>query len=178
MRRLTAAAALALIAGLAWYAFMLRTTLVELHAALEEATSSVVQLSSELSVARQDADRLIDTLGVVGADEVVMVALRGQGVASLARGRAFVSQGHGVLLRVSGIDTAASGDLLHLWAVTGDGPVNLGSFGVNPFGAATLTRLLPADAGAVRAVWVTGEVGDAAVATDADLLLAGTLPAD
>lgn len=178
MCRVIAAGTVVLTVCVAWYVFVLRATLAELHLALEEATSSLAQVSSELVVARQDADRLVDTLSVIGADQLATVELRGPGAASPARGRAFVSQGRGVVLRVSGIDVGASGHTLQLWAVTGHGPVSMGTFDVNPFGSASLTRLLPEGTGLVRAVWVTAPVAGGVPGADSASVLTGTLPAD
>ncbi len=174
-RGLVVVASLVLIALLAGYAVLLRIELRETHDALEEATLELAQTSSELVVARHDADRLIDTLGVLEADSLVRVDLRGGSVA-MASGRAFVGIGRGVVLHVSGLPGLAPGRTLQLWALTGSAAFSVGTFEANAFGSATVTRFLPAEAGPLTAISITDEPAGGSSTPSTVPLLTGVVP--
>ena len=177
-RSIGMAAGLVLIVVLAAYAALLRAQLGDAFAALEDTTSAVAQLSTELGVAREDADLLVDTLGVLGASDLVRVDLRGAGTGAGAGGRAFVSPSRGIVLHATNLPVPGPRRTYQVWALAGQGPSGIGTFDVNAFGSATVTRLLPAGTGAFTSLAVTDEPMGGSPGPTTTPVLAGALVAN
>lgn len=171
-------ASVLLVAGLGVYASMLRSHLGDAMIALQEATATVAQLSSELEVTRQDADLLVDTLGVLQAGDLLRIDLSGSGPGVGATGRAFLSRSRGVVFRATNLPIPGASRSYQLWVISDSTPVSIGTFDVNPFGMSTVARPLPAGVEIVSAVAVTDEPAGGSPGPTTAPLLNGLLAAN
>ena len=123
--------------GLVAWGVLLSRELTEAGRGLVETTALAAQMSTELETTRADADLLVQTLGVLRADDVRRIELRAPGRSTPATGRIFAA-GRGFVLLTDRLP-GAGGRIYQVWiAVAGAGPTSAGTFAPNPFGMATM----------------------------------------
>jgi anti-sigma-K factor RskA len=178
-RRWTAfalAASVLLVAGLSAYVVFLQATIRELSLAAGEASARANALSAELAAARRDSTRLLNTIDVISAPDVIRVDLRGLNEMPAASGRAFMSA-QGIILRAERLAPLPSGRVYQLWTIAAGQAVGVGTFTVDATGASTVT--VPASAARrafdLLAVTVEPEGGSPGPTTQPILAGAGRL---
>ncbi len=104
------------------------------------------RLRGELASARRESARLTNTVGVLGAPDLLRVDLRGASAAPRAIGRAFLSRAHGLVFAADGLPVARrQGTSINSGSFPkAAGPVSAGVFGVDPAGSSNMSLPLPA----------------------------------
>jgi anti-sigma-K factor RskA len=169
------AASLLALVGVSVYAWMLRTELGATRESIAAMGQRVETLRTQLMTLRAEAARLVNTVNVLRSTDLVRVDLRGQATAPQATGRAFVSQGHALVLRADHLPGLAPNRTYQLWVVSpepGAAPVSAGVYMPDPGGSLDLTIPLPAGIRLVKAVALTEEpAGGSVRATTAPMLI-------
>jgi anti-sigma-K factor RskA len=174
---LALAASLVVAAGLGIHALSLRREVADLRALIQQAEARSQTLRAELAAARLDSVRLMHTVSVLSARDVILVDLRGQESAPDAAGRAYLSQSEGLVFSVAGMPALQTGRTYQLWVVPpapGAPPVGVGTFDVDAAGRASEAIALPAGV-AVGAVAVTNEPAGGSAAPTLPILVLGTV---
>jgi anti-sigma-K factor RskA len=161
------------------YAWSLRNQVRDLRESLNQAADHERELRSDLAAARLDAARLIRTLDVVRAPDVLLVKLEGSGAAKTATGQAYWSHTRGLIVSAQGLPALQPGRSYQLWMVpAGQSPISAGVFKVGANGAVTFEATVPA--GVVLpertaiTVAVTEEPDQGSPGPTSAILLAGT----
>jgi anti-sigma-K factor RskA len=149
---LAAAAGLAAAVGVGIYAWSLRSQLSSVQQVAAQATSQVDRLRAELVTSRQESARMVQTLGILGAPDVVRVELKGQGDLSTASAQVYWSATRGVLfMHASNLPAIDRDRVFELWAVPpgqGAAPLAAGLFRVDQAGLVTVVSPPPTFAAA------------------------------
>jgi len=157
---LAIAASLAAAAGLGMYALRVRSELNDMRRTLSEYSSRVDSLRDQLAAARLDAARLVNTISVMGAPDVIKVSLTGKDEAAAATGRAYLSVSRGLIFETEKLPALPAGKIYQLWVIpAGQAPVSAGVFNVNPAGVVSLALRIPPTVGDAQVVAVTVENG-------------------
>jgi len=172
---LALAASLIGLVGVSVYAWTLHTELMATRESITAMGQRVETLRTQLMNMRVEAARLVNTVNVLRSTDLVRVDLKGQGTAPEATGRAFVSEGTGLVLRAERLPTLAPNRTYQLWVVpkvAGASPVSAGVFAPDASGSLDLTIPLPAGVRVVAAVALTEEpAGGSVKATTAPMLI-------
>jgi anti-sigma-K factor RskA len=174
---LALAAAVVAAAGLAMYAWTLRTQLRELQRVLSAADHQMGTLRADLAAARGDAQRLSGALQVLGAADLVRVDLAGGNQPIKPTGRAFWSRSRGLLLSAAGLPPPGAGRTYQIWLVAPNrAPVGAGFIAVSAAGAGTAVvhPQSPPASGATMTVAITNEPAGGSPGPTTPILLAGT----
>ncbi len=142
--------------------------------ALQSVVAELRSSSSELRNVRAEYERELGAreraAGILSADDVRAVALRGVGPGASARARAYMSPSHGMILTAEGLPDLPADRSYQLWAIVAGQPVSAGVFERAPSGRARLIGDMPA--GGIEALAVTVEpAGGLPAPTGAQYLL-------
>jgi anti-sigma-K factor RskA len=158
---LAAVAALVTIVVLGAYAAALRTQVGALKSAVADASASADALRTEVLALRRDSVRLVRTLSVLSAPDVIRVDLRGQLGAPSASGRAYLSRSRGLIFAANQLPALTRDQVYQLWVIPSDSPtpISAGVFSVDAAGSAVISVTVPAGAAATKAIAVSLERG-------------------
>jgi anti-sigma-K factor RskA len=174
---LAAAAAAVIAVGAGAYAWSLRSEVASLRALVTTVTDSVTQLRGQLASVRLDNARMLHTLDVVNAPDVVKIDLRGQTGAPAATGHAFWSQTRGMAFNADKLPALDKGRVYQLWVIpAGDkaAPVSAGLFSVDAAGKSlALTNVPASELPAPHVVAITVEPFGGSAAPTSSPVLAG-----
>jgi anti-sigma-K factor RskA len=158
---LAAAAGVAVAIGAGVYAWSLRSQLSSVQQVAAQATSQADRLRAELVSSRQESAKMAQTLGVLGAADVVRVELKGQGDLTTASAQVYWSATRGLLvLNASNLPAIDRDRVFELWAVppgAGAAPLPAGLFRVDQAGLVTVVSPPPATFPAADAFAITVE---------------------
>jgi len=161
---LAAAASIVLAIATMMYASSLRFDLSQARAQLSSTSSQISRLRDELADARMAAARLINTVNIMGAPDMIKVGLRGQADAVTARGNVYLSASRGVMFQTEGMPVLPAGKVYQLWLIPkGQTPVSGGVFTVDASGSVSLSMQMPAGMPMPAVVAVTMEDGPTGV---------------
>lgn len=139
---LAAAAGIAAAIGLGVYAWSLRSQLSSIQQVAAQATTQADRLRAELVTSRQESARMAQTLGILGAPDVVRVELKGQGDLTTASAQVYWSATRGLLvLNASNLPAIDRDRVFELWAVppgASAAPLAAGLFRVDQAGFVTV----------------------------------------
>ena len=172
---LAAAAAAVIAVGAGAYAWSLRSEVASLRDLVTTVTESVAQLRGQLASVRLDNARMLHTLDVVDAPDVVKIDLRGQAGAPAATGHAFWSRTRGMAFNAEKLPALDKGRIYQLWVIpAGDqaAPVSAGVFSVDAAGTSLALANVPAaELPAPHVVAITVEpLGGSAAPTSSPVL--------
>lgn len=174
---LAAAAGIAVAIGLGVYAWSLRSQLDSVQQVAAQATSQADRLRAELVASRQESARMAQTLGILGAPDVIRVELKGQGDLLTASAQVYWSAARGVLVLNAGNLPAIDRDrVFELWAVPpgqGSAPLAAGLFRVDQAGLVTVVSPPPATFPAADAFAVTVEPSAGSAQPTSPIILVG-----
>jgi len=132
-------------------------------------------LYGRVSILRMHTVVLERQLAVITAPDAVRVDLKGQGDASAASGRAFVSRAHGVFVSADGLPPPGSGRVYRFWVVTDRAALSAGLLDVNTAGSVAATLTLPATTAPFLGVSVTIEPENGITAPTGPTVLSGLI---
>jgi anti-sigma-K factor RskA len=142
--RLAAAAAVVAAATLGVYAWSLRSQVDDLRRLAADMTSRTEQLRDQLSAARADLVRLMQTMDRIGGPSAMRVSLTGTSGAPGASGQAFLGADRTLVLVARGLPAPRPGRSYQVWMVMpGHDPVSAGMMKMESPSAATFTTPLP-----------------------------------
>ena len=156
------AASLAVAAWLGIYAASLRSQLGEANRTLGQYANRVDGLRDQLASERLSAARLVNTVNVLRAPDIIKVTLSGRGAATAATGRVYISATRGMVFEAEQMPVLPAGKVYQLWIIPpGQGtlPVSAGIFSVAANGTFSMTGQLPAGVVSTQVVAVTVEDG-------------------
>jgi hypothetical protein len=157
---LAAAAAAILAVGAGGYAWSLRSQIDSLRVETASTTARLSELRGQLAAARVDNARMLHTLDVVNAPDVVKIDLRGQPGAPNAIGEAFWSQTRGMAFNADKLPALDKNRVYQLWVIpAGDHatPVSAGLFAVDAAGKSLALNDVPVTLPAPHVVAITIE---------------------
>lgn len=158
---LAAAAGIAIAIGAGIYSWSLRSELRAVQQLADDASTQADRLRAQLLNVRQDNAKLTQTLGILGAPDVVRVDLKGQGDAAASTAQVYWSASRGVLLmNAANMPALDAGRVFELWAIppgTGAAPQAAGLFKVDAVGFVTIVAPPPSLFPAADAFAITVE---------------------
>jgi anti-sigma-K factor RskA len=177
--KLALAASVLIGISLGLYAWSQHRQVTDLRTTLADATQRERELRASLAAARLDSARLLHTLSIVNAPDMLRVSLQGSPAAPAAKGQAYWSRTRGLVVSTELLPTLQPGRIYQLWMVmSGQPPIGAGVFSLNPSGATVVEGTLPANftvpPGTEITVAVTNEPGNGSAAPTMPILLAGT----
>jgi hypothetical protein len=138
---LAAAAGIAVAIGAGIYSWSLRSEIHAVQQFADEASTSADHLRAQLLTVRQDNAKLTQTLGILGAPDVVRVDLKGQGDTA-ATAQVYWSASRGLLLmNAANMPALDASRVFELWALppgAGAAPLAAGLFRVDAVGLVTI----------------------------------------
>ena len=171
--RVVAAGCLVAAGGLGWYAAQQVNLTQDLRVGLAEATARIERSERDATMARQASDNARARTAILAAPDLSSVTLEAQPGARDARGRAFWSPTHGVVLAASDIPPISSDRVYQLWFVIPPNPVSAGLLRVDDAGRIFETITLPEGSSPPVAIAVTPELRGGAESPTGDALLLG-----
>lgn len=171
-----AAAAAVLAIGGGVYAWSLRSQVASLRAEAASAIASVNQLRGQLAAARLDNARMLHTLDVVHAPDVVKIDLRGQASAPSASGQAFWSETRGMAFNADKLPVLDKSRVYQVWVIpSGEkaAPISAGLFAVDAAGKSLPLTNEPVAVPAPHVVAITIEPAGGSAAPTSTPVLAG-----
>lgn len=138
---LAAAAMLIAAIGAGLYAFNLQTRLDDVQVRLAAAVTRLRESELQLAAASQEATTARASLVLVTAPDTLDLKLAGQGPATRASGRAFISRSRGLLFAAAQLPALPENRTYQLWYLTRGAPVSAGLVKPDPQG--TITTALP-----------------------------------
>ena len=158
---LAVAAALAVAIGLGAYAWSLRSQLSSVQQVAAQATTQADRLRAELLTVRQESAKMTQTLGILGAPDIVRVDLKGQGELAAASVQVYWSATRGTLfMNASNLPAIDRDRVFELWAVppgAGAAPLAAGLFRIDQAGLVTVVSPPPSTFPAADAFAITVE---------------------
>ena len=177
MAWLAAAAGMAIAVGLGLYAWSLRSQLSSVTQVAAEATTQADRLRAQLLTARQESARMAQTLGILGAPDVVRVDLKGQGDLAAASAQVYWSATRGLLfMNASSLPAIERDRVFELWAVppgAGAAPLPAGLFRVDQAGIVTTVAPPAATFPAADAFAITVEPAAGSTQPTTPIILVG-----
>ena len=161
-------------AVLGFYALSLRDRVQGLQGELAEARQRAATAEQIVQTIQQRAENLQRTSDIVRAADVADFKLQGQGPASAASGRAFVSRSRGVVFVAQNLPPLDPGKTYQLWVITvDDRRISAGVFAPESAGAASVTTAL--NVPNPKMVAVTVEPAGGVPAPTGDIYLLGSI---
>jgi anti-sigma-K factor RskA len=152
------AALLALTLGLGAYTQTLRSRLALLETGLQAALVDSERARSATTEAVRVAERAQETIDVLVAADVARIDLAGQTPAPMARARAYMSPGQGVVFTATGLPQLPQGKVYQLWFVVDPKmPVSAGLLMLDESGSGTTLFEIPPEVTAPVMMAVTDE---------------------
>jgi anti-sigma-K factor RskA len=177
--KLALAASVLIAVSVGIYAWSLQRQVSDLRTTLADASQRERDLRASLNAARVDSARLLHTLTIVNAPDMLRVSLEGSSAAPGAKGQAYWSRTRGLVVSAEQLPALQPGRIYQLWMVlAGQPPIGAGVFTLAANGATTIEGTLPANftvpPGAQITVAVTNEPGNGSAAPTMPILLAGS----
>jgi anti-sigma-K factor RskA len=157
LRWLPLAAAIAVTAGLGWYAASLHGRLQDLEGRLASAERRALASESATRQARQAADYAQLAMAVLAAPDLARIDLAGLAPAPGASARALWSRNRGMVFTTANLPPAPSGRVYQVWVVTADARISAGLLPPQPTADSAAIFQTPADIPTPVAVAVTLE---------------------
>jgi hypothetical protein len=172
---LAAAAAVIVAAGSLAYALTVQLEIAALTAMASAAAARAETLNAEVVALRRESSELVRVLNVIGAPDVQLASLSGQGAATGALGRAYWSRTQGLVFRAVQLPPLATGRNYQLWIVPASGaPVSMGVIEVQAEGSSSHTTPLT-NLAAATAVALTIEPTGGSAAPTMPIVMVGNL---
>ena len=150
------AALLALTLGLGMYTRTLLSRVAVLETGLQAALVDAERSRTATTDAVRVAERAQETIDVLVAADVARIDLAGQKPAPMARARAYMSPGQGVVFTATGLPPLPQGRVYQLWFVTPK-PVSAGLLMLDASGSGTTLFEIPPEVTAPVTMAVTDE---------------------
>jgi anti-sigma-K factor RskA len=173
---LTTAAAVIVAAAALIYAYALQREVTALTQVATSAAARSNALAAEINALRQQSAELVRVLNVIGAPDVRLAALAGQGAADGALGRAYWSRSQGLVFRALQLPPLSPDRDYQLWIVppAGAAPVSMGVITVRADGTSSHSTPL-ADLPAAAAVALTIEPAGGSATPTLPIVMVGNL---
>ncbi len=138
MAWLATAAAVVVAVGSMLYAYALQREVTALTSLAVSAATRADALNAEVVELRRQSSELVQVLNVIGAPDVRLASLSGQGAAAGALGRAYWSRSQGLVFKALQLPGLAANRDYQLWIVPASGaPVSMGVLQVRADGSSS-----------------------------------------